>query len=294
MLKRADPTPGIENFLAFALVTLLALPASALAAKALRFSVNASLVTDDNVNKAPVGDDVREDTFVGVLGGASFVQILGLNSSLIYRASVGIEEYQEFDGLSNASFSFAVDYKFRFVRGFTAPGFTLTASLNEQDFDSDMRDATTFGLLAVADKRFTDRLATAAGLGFKTSESESDVFDNDSLRVFANVDLVLSERALAYTTLNLVSGDVVSTSSPTVDIIAAADAIEADDAFGGRDTGQFAYRLDADTTLLTLGLNYGINQDHSLDASVEFLDSSADGGIDYERTTFRLTYLGVF
>jgi hypothetical protein len=258
-------------------------------------SVNADLgyVSDDNVSKAEASDDIFEDTFVSGSAGFSYKQELSFRSLLLYRGSVAFESYDEFDGLNNVSLTGTIDYKIQFARGFGAAGYTLTAFVQEHDFESDMRDSTTLGVQGTVAKRFTDRIFSVFGLGYKVRESESDVFDTENARIFGNLDWLLADQLVSYATLQYVVGDVVSTARPTLDIINAAKAIEPDDAFGGIEAGRFAYRLDGETALLTLGLNYGINSANSLDASVELLNSDADA-IEYYRTVYRLSYLVVF
>jgi len=281
----------IKPLIVVSATLLLATPSIA----AENFSVNADLgfAGDDNVNKAQDNDDILEDTFVNGSAGISYKQDLSFRSLLVYRGSLGFESYDEFDGLSNISLTGAIDYKIQFARGFSAAGYTLTAFIQEHDFESDMRDSTTLGLQGTMAKRFTDRIASTFGLGYKMRESESDVFDTENARFFANLDWVLTDHLVSYGTFQLVLGDVVSSSRPTLDIINKADAIEPDDAFGGLETGYLAYRLDAITGVLTLGLNYGINPSNSFDGSVELTKSDADG-IEYYRTVFRLSYLVIF
>jgi len=282
----------IKPLIVVSATLLLATPCIA----AENFSVNADLgvASDDNINKAQSDDDILEDRFVNGSAGVSYKQDLSFRSLLLYRGSFAFERYEEFDGLSNISLTAAIDYKIQFARGFRAAGYTLTGFLQEHDFDSDMRDSTTFGVQGTVAKRLTDRIASTFGLGYKARESESDVFDTQNARIFANLDWVLTDHFVSYGTLQLIAGDVVSSARPTLDIINKADAIEPDDAFGGLETGYLAYRLDANTAVLTLGLNYGINSSNSFDASAELTDSDAGDGIEYYRTVFRVSYLFIF
>ena len=65
-------------------------------------------------------------------------------------------------------------------------------------------------------------------------------------------------------------------------------------AFGGFNTNRFVYRLDADTTTLTLGGNYALSNRSSIDVSLLYIDSEAGGGIYYDRTQYRASYLRRF
>ena len=73
-------------------------------------------------------------------------------------------------------------------------------------------------------------------------------------------------------------------------IINEAKAIEVDDVFDGK----VVYRLDGTTHFYTLGLNLARNLDSAYDISVRFLSSEADGGLEYEDLTIRLSYFQRF
>jgi hypothetical protein len=120
------------------------------------------------------------------------------------------------------------------------------------------------------------------------------VFDTVDNRLFVNIDLNLSKANLLYGTYTFITGDFVSSGTPDIYIINAADAIEPDDAFGGVATNQFAYRLDGNTNVITLGYNRIMSRKISLDFSYRYVDSEAKGGITYDRTIVRFSLLGRF
>jgi hypothetical protein len=86
-------------------------------------------------------------------------------------------------------------------------------------------------------------------------------------------------------------GDVDSNAIPNDPIIAAAEAITDDEVFGA---GRVAYRLAAAIHTLSLDLNRGLTPDSSLALGVEYQDTRAEGGIDYDRTKVRLTFIHAF
>ena len=135
-----------------------------------------------------------------------------------------------------------------------------------------------------------------AGVGYNRRDSVSEVFDLEEFRGFINFDTNFTKTDLVYTTFTYISGDTVSSATPTLDIINVSDAIEPDDAFGGIDANQFAYRIDSNTAVITLGYNRILTRDISLDFSARFVDSEAkdDDDIYYERTIFRASLLGRF
>lgn len=269
------------------------LPCAALATEEISLVVDAGLVSNDNVTRAAASGDVREDTALVANAALAWPRPLGANSMLVWRGGLGFERFAEFDGLSNRTISAAVDYRFRFARGFSAPDYTLSASLAERDFDSAMRDSTQIGLEASMSRRLTDEMSAIVGLALESREAESDSFDTEQTRLFANLDWMINAGLLAYLTWQFVDGDIVSTATPTFEIINQAATIQPDDAFGGAATRRFAYRLDAETTLLTLGVNYALDADSTVDASLEMLDSDA-GPIHYDRSVWRVSYLLAF
>ena len=159
-----------------------------------------------------------------------------------------------------------------------------------------MRDSTLLTLTAEMNKWLTTTINMTAGLHLRERESVSEVYDTSEARIFVNFDTELSKRDLVYTTFMYIDGDIVSSAEPTLDIINASDAIEPDDAFGGIEANQFAYRLDAETFVITLGYNRILTRDLSLDFSARFVDSEAkdDDNLGYERTILRASILGRF
>jgi hypothetical protein len=168
--------------------------------------------------------------------------------------------------------------------------------LGGREYDTEMRDATFIELGADLNKWITDTINMTTGVGYNAQDSKSEVFDTSDARIFLNFDTNLSRADLIYTTFTYISGDSVSSSTPSLGIVNVADAIEPDDAFGGFATNQFAYRLKANTAVITLGYNRIFTPDLSMDLSARFVDSEArdDDDISYERTILRASLLGRF
>jgi hypothetical protein len=189
-----------------------------------------------------------------------------------------------------------VRYRFALTSSFTSPIYSLGARIGGREFDTEMRDASFVALSANLSKWITNTINMTTGVGLNAQESKSEVFDTSEARIFINLDTNFSKNDLVYTTLTYITGDTVSSATPSLGIINVAEAIEADDAFGGIEANQFAYRLKADTVVLTLGYNRIFTPDLSFDVSARFVESEAqdDGDITYERTIFRASLLGRF
>ena len=261
-----------------------------------RYSYDVAVVDDDNLRLAQDEDDIREDVILSGTLKATAGRSLDSFTILNYGGSFTYSKFDTFDTLDHYEFDVNARYRFALKSGFAAPIYSLRASLGGMEFDSEMRDSTVMSLSAEINKWLTTTLNTTFGLGIKTRESVSDVFDLDEARMFANLDINFSDDDLIYTTLSYIQGDTVSSATPSLGIINASDAIEPDDAFGGIDANQFAYRLDSQTWVLTLGYNRILNRDLSLDLSARFVDSEAreDEDIYYERTILRASLLGRF
>ena len=261
-----------------------------------RYSYDLAAINDSNVRLAQNEIDIRNDAiFSATLNARGGIP---LDSFTIwnYGASATYNSFSTFDGLNNIDFNFNTKYRFALASGFTSPIYSLGLKIGGVEYDTEMRDATVMSLSADLNKWITNTINMTAGWAFKTQESKSEAYDTSENRLFVNFDTNFSKTDLVYTTLTYITGDVVSSASPTLAIINAADAIEPDDAFGGITTNQFAYRLDAETFVITLGYNKILNQSLSIDVSARIVDtvSSVDSDIGYERTLLRASLLGRF
>lgn len=260
----------------------------------LRYSYEISVADDDNIRRAQNDKDIREDASLTLKFKARGGAALGRTSMIAYGGSLAFEKFDVFDDLDNLTFDANIKYRFAGSAKFTAPVYTLGAKLGGIDSESEMRDSTTFSLSFDINKRITTALRLTSGVGFNSRESKSEVFDTSESRIFINLDLNLSRSALIYTTYSFITGDIVSSASPALEFINAADAIEPDDAFGGSAFNQFAYKLDADTNVIALGYNHILTRSMSMDLSYQFVDSQAAGDIEYERNILRASLLGRF
>ncbi len=260
------------------------------------FSYDIAYINDDNVRLAQDDDDIREDSIISASIKARGGKSLDSYTIWNYGGSVTYNQFETFDGLNHYEVEANTRYRFALSSGFTSPIYTLGARLTGLEFDSEMRDSTIISLSAELTKWLTNTLNMTTGIGFKTRESKSETYDTEEIRFFVNLDTNLSKTDLIYTTFTYITGDTVSSATPTLDIINVSDSIEADDAFGGVDSNQFAYRIDSETFVVTVGYNKIYSPDLSFDFSVRLVDTEAkdDSSIGYDRTIFRASLLGRF
>lgn len=260
----------------------------------LRYSYDVSFAHDDNIRRAQNEVDIRSDTILNMTLHAKGGKSLSRFSLMSYGGSIGVESFSEFSELDNINFNVNVKYRFAFASGFSSPIYSIGLKVGGIESDQRARDASVYSVNAGLNKWITNTINLSLGLDHKEQESRSRVFDTVEDRIFANLDINLSKTALVYTTYTFITGDTVSSATPTLAIINASEEIEPDDAFGGIATNQFAYRLDSDTQVITLGYNKAFSPQTSVDFSYRFVKTESEGNIEYDRTIFRASLLGRF
>ena len=250
---------------------------------------------NDNVTRAQRDVDIADDNAVEGNLSLSWSTPGLQGQSFSFAMSGKAVKFDRFDGLDHAELAFEGAYRVQFARGFFAPFYELSAKAATLEHESALREGYQFELGAMATKRLTDRLTGRTGLRWtRRGAEEGSVFDLERANVFVNVDWRLTSGSLAYATWIGSTGDVVSTAQPTFTIVDNAEAIEPDTAFGGAEANRFAYRLDADVHILTLGVNISLGPSTSLDLSVEGLTAEAVAGIEYQRGIGRISLLHRF
>lgn len=250
---------------------------------------------DSNVTLAEFDDDIADD--VGVEAAITWSRTEEGLQGRAFGWSVGVRDtkFDEFSDLNQIELEAGAKYIAQFRRGFSAPVYEFSVTAKLIDSVSDLRDSWQVEAGALATRRLTDRLVGRAGFRVSRREADDfDTFDNDRINLFVNGDLRMSSRNVLYGTYIFSMGDVVSTAEPTLKIINAAEVIEPDDAFGGLLSNRFAYRLDAEVHIVTVGWNRSLGPNRSLDLSAQGLAALADGDNDYERGQIRFSYLHRF
>ena len=259
-----------------------------------RYSYDVSISHDDNIRRAQNKLDIRDDNIVNLTLNAKAGKSLSRFTLLTYGGSISAEKFTTFKELDNLSFNANVRYRFAFASGFTSPIYSIGLKVGGIESDKVARDSTLYTVSLGLNKWVTNTINMSLGLDYKQRESKSRVFDTVESRLFANLDINFSKTALVYSTYTYIAGDIVSSATPTLAIINASEVIEPDDAFGGIATNQFAYRLDSDTQVITLGYNQIMSAKISIDFSYRYVKTESEGNIEYDRSIFRASLLGRF
>ncbi len=280
---------------------------------AVQFALEAAY--DDNIGLAERQADREEDFVTSLSGAVKQTLVLGSRSALVIRATAKYHEFIDFSDLSHGEVGVGARWYFQPTPGFTSPWYALSADwLARRHVDSAIRDGTTVRLGASTGRRFTDKLSGELGYSYSNRNSRrGQVFDTEQHRVFSALEWVLDGGTTLYGNYSVSQGDVVSTARPNAVIIAAADALANDPAFGSRGampgpgpapgpgpgpmpagSGFVSYQLDATVRSLELGMNVPVDSLTALDFSVARLDATATSSIDYNRVQLRAGLLRRF
>lgn len=255
------------------------------------FDAQFAVTADDNVGRAARAGDIRDDRFASLSVGATFKQPLSTHYRLIVRGFAQGEEYDDYSGLSNIGAVASAQVQYRRTGGLLAPTFALLVKAGTFNYDSSLRDSEVYQGGVSVQKGITDRITVTGVAAGIVRDSDSRVFDTRELSLLLNLDYRAFKFLTPYLTYNYLDGDIVASGTPWLKIINYAEEIQADDAFGGAAANVFAYRLNARTQVATLGLNFTVNDRHSIDISRRVARSRADGDIEYDRSIFSLAYL---
>jgi len=245
--------------LTVALVACLALPP----ARAAQVDVEASVTRDDNVNRAD-SSYRQSDTALGLNAGAGTAVLLSPHLRAVMSGSLAADRFQNHSGLNRLSAGARAELQYRPSGHFFAPTFGLFARLDLDNYRSALRDGRRISLGISAREAITDRINVFGAIERRVRDAKSDVFDTKTSSVRFNLDYALARKATLYLGGEYRRGDVVSSIAPSAESASIASAWDVDDAFDG---WLVAYRYDAKTTVWTLGGNWALGPDSSIDFS---------------------------
>ncbi|MCC2638781.1 MAG: hypothetical protein K0Q68_2500 [Moraxellaceae bacterium] len=286
---------------------LLALAAGTAAAEESRWVIDSELTAthDSNVSRAERERDTLNDHNLLAGAGLSAAFEPSFGTALNLRAFLEGEAWSEIDTLNRATAGGQVTGRWAPGQGYRAPVLQLTLTLQTDNYEVRQRDSSVYAAQFSATQRANDRVRVSYGLEATERRSEGTVFDGTQGRVFINGDFEIDPRWSAYTGYSHVRGDTFSSAqlsfcngAPAADIfglISASEALESDEAFNETFCGSWiAYRLKAQTHVLTLGLNRAFGHHLSADFSVQGVQVNGQGDNDYQRVLVRAGLLARF
>ena len=268
--------------------------------------IDVQAAQDDNVGRSEKSADIERDRSVQLAARAGQSIELASGTRLALGASLRALEFRRFRDLSEVSAGAAASLRHKFGLGPDAFWVALLADGDVIDSDSDIRDGERYGFGLRAGARVGDRWGVSATLRHDwrdadedaqnlppnrptfpgvTASKRGDVFEFDATELALAADYQFDNGWMLLASWSLRDGDVVSTARPNATIVGAAKAITSDAAFG---PGRSAYRLDALTHTIVLGLNLPLAETASLQLDYEYQLSDADAGIRYDKNLLRL------
>lgn len=242
--------------------------------------------------------DALVDRVVSVGATATKGMVLDERSALVLKAALRYDGYARYRDLSRISLSGGAKYRIQPTAGYSEPWFELGGNgeiLRHRD--SSIRDGSLWTLQAAIGKNFTDRIRASAGIAREVRQaSEGVAFETRQRKIFATVDYQLAETTVLYANAARVFGDQVS-SGPDVTPTSWTDGLvkaENSDGALSRDVRQTAWRIDAVTNLMAVGLNVGMGGGDALDFGAQHFRSQYGGGLSYSGFILHAGYLRRF
>ena len=254
--------------------------------------VRAGVEYDDNATRAVHDFDVESETFFGVRASGGWRFEAGRNSSLTASGSLDVIVAADADGLSRVAPGMAVAWRVKTRFGADAPAFELRLTGESQSFRSDVREGWVFDVRGAWSQPVGQRFGYRVEARHTSRDAEAESFDQNGFTLAGEAELALRPGTLLLAGYFFRDGDVTSTATPgavdprTAPILAASTAKVADDAYPGK----IAYRLDAETHGLHVGLSWDIGDSGTLDVTYEYQSIRADPELDYRVNLIRAGY----
>ncbi|MBX2886044.1 MAG: hypothetical protein KTR32_39175 [Granulosicoccus sp.] len=252
------------------------------------------IISDSNPAKAEFERDIEEtNSFRARVTGnllskdlsvASFPSGLSLNASASYEHNADIEE------LGESRYRISADWFRENATSSLAPFYRMSFGLGYLDSETQIRDSAIVDLSASVNFQPTDFFDSTVGASLEVRDADTTVFDTTKATVFLTGNFAPVERLILRAGFRYVFGHEVSTATPTLNIVNTAEAIEADDAFGGRAANRFAYLLDANSAIFEVGAGYLLTDAIEANLLYRIVSTTADNDIGYDRNMLELTF----
>ena len=275
--------------------------------------VEGAILFDDNLSRSEFDSDIEEDGGLEFLadGGRSFEFTDGKRLTLI--GSLGYTLYDEFHGMRNTKLGLEIAFRKKFGLGPLAPWLRLSGGAERQEYDENTRDGWVYTGGVEIGRGLGDRWDLSGGVSYSVRRADdeesagiagldtpgpgpmlglddikpADVFDLESIGASITGDLTITEDLFLSLGYEYRDGEVASTALSNDRIVATSSAITADFLFG---EDMFAYKIDAVTHVLAVGLGRAVGADSSVNFGYEREIVQGENDIDYEIDVFRASW----
>lgn len=252
-------------------------------------------IADSNPAKAEFERDIEaanslKGRLTGNLWSKELIKEEFVSSGLALNASATFEHNLDIEGLGESRYRASLDWFRENRTSRIAPFFRASLGVGYLDSETQIRDSAIVDLSASVNLQQTNFSDSTFGIIVEVREADTEVFDTTKTQVFLTANFSPAARLVIRAGLRYVIGDEVSTATPTLNIVNNAQAIEADNAFGGRDDNRFAYLINANSAIGEVGIGYEVTNAIEANLLYRYVSTSADGDIGYDRNMVELTF----
>jgi len=227
--------------------------------------IEGSYTYDDNINRAPKGQERLSEHLLGLSATKTRNFVVNPFTRFLVDGVVGGEVAHAFSKLGRLFAEIQPALQYRKSASLYAPTLTVFGRASAERFGSDQRSGYRYSAGISALQPVTDRVNLFGVLARNGRNANSRVFDADDTSLQLSLDYALATRGTVYLSGEYRRGDVVSTGPESLINLDLAEVFVRDDAYGSR---QFiSYRIDAKTTIATIGYNVPLGTGGSLDVS---------------------------
>ena len=237
---------------------------------------------DNNVFNVADASERTGDAFLEAGGRLNHFSRLGLYFSSELEGSLRGRYYSDYYRLSLLTPELQARLNWRARGGFHTPLVSLHAATGYRTTRATLRDGAYARTGLLLDQPLTTRLAAQLYLNFTRRYADNDVYEHRYRRFGLGVDWEFTEHTRLHAGVSRRQGGTVSTGEDSASLRAASSAWEEDDARPG-EAGALAYRFDAATDELSLGLDRTLGEDTTLDLNVLWLQADLDSDWQYRR-----------
>lgn len=272
------------------------------------FDVSAAVHHDDNISRALLSSDrFADENLELLLSGGRLVQLRSQDTLTLF-GSIGVNRFQQFDGLDNNSLNLGATLQHKFGLGAYAPALSTGLSWTRHDSETKVRKRDLLELSLDYRKRLSAEWDFAAGLTYEFNEGledsakyasryspDNDIYDFEQTSAFASLDYTFRNFSSLSASYSYVDGNTVSSAlAPNPALLAISDALAPDGAFPAP-AGRMivAYTLATKAHIYSLDWSLPIGRDSSITAGYSRQQIEARRGVNYSNDRVSLTFIHI-
>ena len=258
---------------------------------------------NDNVPNGSLDQDIKSDSALDFSLSPAFHSQLDGFTGITVGADLKATKQLDYSGLDEVSAGINAAVRKKFGLGLYAIWARISGSAGYHGFDDGQRDGWSCTLAIDAGKLVTDRLSIQAGYRFEGRRTDrsmdipflvsnfgigGDAFDTDAHNFGITGMYQINERLSLLLGYTFRTGQITATTLRNTEIFDASDAIAVDPVFG---PDRFAYRIDADTSIFSVGLSLALNYHSSVNVNYIYRDTNAYEDIAYSNNLVHVQLL---